>query len=179
MRHPLLLAALGLLATACSSGISTREGARQWYLVQVEMDRQALRNAGSLPLFRSVDGDPGVGPPRAFGSVVVNDRGRVACTIEFAEPTIALGGRPAAVTYEIVRFFGVLDKDGKRARADDLASRTDVPLGATTGIAIERLDGERIRVRTFTGDRVLPYVYTFTAGPDRSVPIFIPYVDSR
>jgi hypothetical protein len=177
----LLIVALALvsalLAPGCSSGISTRKEGRQWSLVKVEIDRAALKNAGSLPMFQSVGSDPNTGPPRALGSLVINDRGRVACQVEFAEPTIALGGQPASIQYEAVRFFGMLNEDGKTVTADDLSDRTDVPLGITTSLVIEQLASDRVRVRTYNNKRPLPYLYTFDVGPNRSVPIFIPFVD--
>jgi hypothetical protein len=172
----LLIISLMVLG-ACSSGMTTSGGARQWSLVKVELDRSNLKYAGSLPLFNSVATDPNSGPPRAFGSLVINDRGRVACQVGFAEPTIALGGQPASIQYEAVKFFGVLNKDGKSVTADDISDRTDIPVGITTYLEVTKLTGDRIVVRTYNNKRQLPYVYTFDVGPDRSVPIFIPFVD--
>ena len=161
---------------SCGGGLQQQGRSSQWALVRIDLDRTALRNAGSLPLFENPGGALGAGAPRAVGSLVINERGRLACRVNFIEPTIALGGGVSTLSYEAVNFFGDLSEDGKRAFSPDLMNRSDIPKGTPTELLIEQVDRKHIRVRSMSGPVPLPYIFEFEFGPDRGIPIHIPYV---
>jgi hypothetical protein len=173
---PLILL-IALIVGGCQTrGIDPNRRNATWTLAKMELDKALLANTGGLPMFYAPTGEVGTGTPRATGSLRINDRGLVACSVSVFEPIVALGGTKSLIEYPLVNFNGRSEEDGRRLVMEDVDSGL-LALGKASVLHVEALEEERLRVRAATGTKMLPYVYYFDPGSLRPVPINVPYVD--
>jgi hypothetical protein len=177
MLRPLVPALLGLVfLVGCSSAPLREQDRTNWYLVGVDLDREAAPNAGVMPVFRRPAGTNFAGAPVASGSLKLGDTGKAVCVVRFDEPVVGLSGRQAMQRYEVVNFNGQRAEDGARILGR-FGAGFEAPLGVPTELRLERVSELRLVVRPYSGAKPLPYRFTFAADAAVERPVEIPFVD--
>jgi hypothetical protein len=170
-----LLCASLLLIGACTqtgeAGLARAVGGGQWVLVRVELDQSLLANSGSLPVLRAA-GEGAFGQaPWAMGTFGVTREGQVVSRVQFAEP-VPDSGR--VFRYDVLDFVGFISDD--RTQVVRLDAPSDAPLGYPTALRYDETAEGLIRIQPTTGDRRLPYTFTFAPPPAPAERVLIPTV---
>lgn len=169
----ILLAAVPFSASCCCNPCLKPEDRRQWVLTCVDVDRSALCNAGSLPMYHKSDGYSFGSEPTAIGAMQASRDGLWTIDVKFRETVVGFSGRTGAHEYSVIQLAGKCDSSGQRICAQG-AMPSDVMTGLATEVHVTKISDCKLKVQAWTKNKRLPYVYTFDKTPPQPRPVSVP-----
>jgi hypothetical protein len=144
-----------------------------WILTCVELDRSALGNVGSLPIYRREDGQSFGREPVAIGTMQGSSEGLWSINVRFRESVVALTGRTGVHEYDVLTLAGKCAQSGEKIVAQGAIPREVMP-GIATEVRIRRISKTKIKLQPASRGQPLPYVFTFDTTPAQARPVSVP-----
>jgi hypothetical protein len=141
---------------------------RQFYLTSIKLNNTAISGGARKLFFEAPAGAADGVRRRSEGYFIFNKDGGCRTAAAVAEPVIGLGGRRNEHRYQLLKFWGQMNKGGDEARG----LKSPSVQGGVEALHLTWRGEEELEVRPVVQGRPTAYIYHFRRSslPNKNVP---------